>query len=148
MSYYQNLLLYLLTIYSLSSAIKGYLECRKNNAFKYSFFYYPLGAWVWGDAFIFGIFWFLVSIFFLFIQKNWNLFLLIVSVFWTVRSFGEISYWIQQQFSTINRNPPKNMFFYSLFKDDSIWFIYQIIWQCIAVVSIICTIYFTFVNFS
>ena len=99
------------------------------------------GIFVWGDAVIFGIFWTLVSVAVL-ILKDWILFLLIISVFWVVRSFGEAIYWLNQQFSTINRNPPEKLMFYKLFKNDSVWFIYQIFWQSITVVSLIFTIYF------
>lgn len=128
---------------SLLLTIKGISELSiKKNHFKETRFLFWLGIFVWGDAIILGIFWFLSSLICVLLQ-DWTLFLLIVSIFWVVRSFGEIIYWINQQFSSINRNPPKNLFGYRLFKNDSIWFVYQVFWQCIMVVSIISSIYFT-----
>ena len=142
MTTWQQLILLVFSIYSFMGIILGYLECRKKNAFNESNWFIPLGAWVWGDVFVFGVFWSLVSAFIL-IRQDWILILLITSVFWTIRSLGEVSYWIHQQFSVIERNPPKNLRFYSLFKNDSIWFVYQIVWQCVAVISIIFVLYFT-----
>lgn len=145
MTIWQSIFITLYAIYALIGSIKGYIECKINkNAFGPSLLFSLLGAWVWGDTFIFGIFWFIVSIIFLFILKNWNLFLLTQSIFLTIRSFGEISYWINQQFSVVKRNPPKNLLGYRFFRDDSIWFIYQIICQCVTVILIIFTIYFAF----
>lgn len=122
--------------------IKGlYESVKKKNSFGETAFLSWLGIFVWGDAVIIGLFWFLSSLVCLLV-KDWILFLLILSVFWVVRSMGETSYWFNQQFSTINRNPPERLRGYRLFKNDSIWFIYQIYWQCVTVVSIIATIYF------
>lgn len=137
-----NVISVFLFIYSLIAIVNGYIECKRNkNAFGESKLYIPLGAWVWGDVFILGIFWLLTSIF-LFIYWDLNLFILFVSVFWVIRSFGEFTYWLNQQFSTVMRNPPKNLLFHNIFHNDSIWFIYQIIWQCLTVVAIISSIYF------
>jgi len=128
-------------IIALYALIKGFNQVyKKNNAFGQPNFLFWLGIFVWGDAVILGFFWCLVSLVSL-IAKDWLLFLLIISVFWVVRSLGEISYWINQQFSPIIRNPPKNLFGFSWFKNDSIWFVYQVVWQCLLVVSIITTIY-------
>jgi len=53
---------------------------------------------VWGDAVIFGLFW-TVALIVAWVLKDWYLFLLIVSVFWVVRSLGETIYfswlWLQ-----------------------------------------------------
>lgn len=100
-----------------------------------------LGIFVWGDAVILGLFWmiFFLSTYFL---KNYFLFLFIVSLFWLVRSLGEIIYWLNQQFSPLKRNPPEKLFGYFIFKNESIWFAYQIFWQLILIISIILTLYF------
>lgn len=122
--------------------IKSVLELsNKKNHFKETRFLFWLGVFVWGDAVILGIFWFLISIICLFL-KDWILFLLIISVFWVVRSFGEIIYWINQQFSSTNRNPPKNLLGYKLFNNESIWYAYQLFWQCIMIIAIVSSIYF------
>lgn len=100
-----------------------------------------LGAFVWADAVVFGLFWFFASITTLFL-KDWILFLLTQSVFWTIRSLGEAIYWFNQQFSTINRNPGHKLWINKVFKDEyTTWFVYQIQWQCTSVIFIILSIY-------
>jgi len=121
--------------------LKGLFESiRKKNSFGETPFLFWIGIFVWGDGVIYGLFWFLSSLV-CYLLKDWVLFLLIISVFWVVRSLGETIYWLNQQFSTINRNSPEKLRGYQFFKNDSIWFVYQIFWQCITVVSIITTIY-------
>jgi len=112
----------------------------KNNPFGQPNLLFWLGIFVWGDALVLGFFWCLVSLL-CFLLNDWILFLLVISVFWIVRSYGEILYWINQQFSPIIRNPPQTLIGYRFFKNDSIWFIYQLFWQCLLVVSIVITIY-------
>jgi len=122
--------------------LKGFHESKyKKNAYGLTRPLVFIGAFVWGDAVIFGLFWLILSIITL-LLKDWYLFLLFTSVFWVVRSFGEIIYWLNQQFSTLNRNSIKNLPWNSIFHNDSVWFIHQIIWQCVMVVSIILSIYF------
>lgn len=123
-------------------AMKAYRECRYgNNAVGLTPWFYVIGAFVWGDVLVFGIFWTLVSMTVFFLQ-DWILFLLIFSVFWLVRSLGETIYWFNQQFSKIVWHPAKKLPGYNLVKNDyAIWFVYQIVMQCILVVSIIATIY-------
>ncbi len=129
-------------IISLITLIKGAYEVVvKQNPFGESFVLFWLGIFVWGDALILGFFWTVVSILSYYL-KDWNLFLLIFSVFWVVRSFGEVIYWINQQFSTIVRNPPETLIGFRWFKNDSIWFIYQVVWQCVLVISIVSTLFF------
>lgn len=122
-------------------SIKGLSESKnKKNAYGLTPYLFPFGIFVWGDAVVFGLFWTLVSIV-VYLVQDWILFLLIFSVFWAVRSFGETIYWFNQQFSKINRNPPEKFRLYKIFHDDSVWFIFQIFFQCIAVISIIFSIY-------
>ncbi len=142
MEIWQKFLLIIWGALSLTLSIKGFNQSKvKNNVYGLTPYLLPLGIFVWGDAVIFGIFWALSSLVALFLN-DWILFLLIFCVFWTVRSLGETIYWFNQQFSPIKRNPPKNLPGYKYFKNDSIWFIYQIIMQCITVISTIFTIYF------
>ena len=125
---------------SILAFIKGFFEVtKKNNPFGETPFLLFLGIFVWSDAVMIGLFGLLISLICL-LFKDWILFLLIISIFWVVRSLGEIVYWINQQFSPIIRNPPKILLGYKLFKNDSIWFIYQVFWQCVLVVSIIFSI--------
>ena len=124
------------TIYALSAFIFGLKQCRQQKAYTLTPFLNPLGAFVWGDAVVFGLFWFLSSLVLLLLQ-DWLLFWLIFSVFWLVRSLGEMIYWFNQQFSTLNRNPAEKLWLYKYFKNDSIWFVYQIFWQCVLVFFVI-----------
>ncbi len=114
---------------------------NRKNVYGLTPFLFFLGGFVWGDMFILGPFWLIVSLMSL-ILNNFNLFLLIVSLFWLVRSFGEIIYWINEQFAGKNRNPPHTLKFHKIFQGDSIWFIYQLFWQCCLIFSIIFSLYF------
>ena len=140
---WQNGLILIFALFNLVVFLQGFYQTKyKKNAFSLTRSLVFLGIFVWGDAVIFGPFWFSVSVTSL-LLKDWDLFLLSISIFWAVRSAGETIYWINQQFSTIKSNPPQTLFGYHIFHNSSIWFIYQIIWQCITVVSIIFSIYFT-----
>jgi hypothetical protein len=142
MEIWQKYLIIIFGISSLYLAIRGFNECfRKKNAYGLVRILFPWGIIAWGDAVIFGTFWFAVSVI-VFILNDWILFLLIYSVFWVVRSSGETIYWFNQQFSAVNKNPPEQYWFYKYFRNDSVWYIHQIAWQCITVTSIIFSIYF------
>ncbi len=120
---------------------RAYVECKyKKNALGLTYFLYPLGMYVWGDAVIFGVFWALAAVASLFLQDI-LLFLLIVSVFYLVRSIGESIYWFNQQFSTVVRHKPEDIPLHHIFHNDSAWFVYQILNQCVTVVTIITTVY-------
>jgi len=137
----QAIILVCFALFSLVGFISGIKQTTfKKRAYRQTFIFNLVGAFVWADTVIFGPFWALVSLFCL-LTKDWLLFLLIISVFWAVRSLGEIVYWLNQQFSGFNRNPPENFRLYPLFKNDSIWFIYQIFWQCVLVITIITSLY-------
>jgi len=144
MNAWQQVVVLAYGLINLLVSVKGVYE-SKNNKAAYGLTPYltPLGIFAWGDAVIFGGFWTLASIITI-VLKDWYLFLLIVSVFWLVRSLGETIYWFNQQFSskTYDWNKPEKLAFHSIFHNDSIWFIYQIIWQCTTVISIIFSIYF------
>lgn len=125
--------------------IKGFTESRnKENAYGLTPYLIFLGIFTWGDAVVFGLFWTFVSLISIFL-RDWYLFILVISIFWVVRSIGETIYWFNQQFSikASTWNKPESLLWHSIFHDDSIWYIYQIIWQCITVVSIIFSIYIT-----
>ncbi len=116
---------------------------KKKNAYGLTPYLFPAGIFVWGDILIIGPFWIVVSLI-SFAGNSWNLFCLFFSVFWAVRSFGETNYWLNQQFSPLKRNPPEKLFGYRFFPDDSIWFVYQIVHQCITVFAVIASIYFAY----
>lgn len=141
MDFWQKWVVLVFSLFSLLVSIKGFYEsAKKNNSYGETVPLVWMGIFVWGDAVIFGLFWFLAALI-CFLLKDWVLFLLIISVFWLVRSLGETIYYFNQQFSTINRQPPKKLRGYQFFKNDAIWFVYQIFCQCLTVVSIITTIY-------
>jgi hypothetical protein len=130
-----------LAILNLALFAKAFHETKnKKNPFGLTHFLTVEGIFVWADAVIFAPFWIIASI--LGLIFGWTLFLLIVSLFWLVRSFGETIYWFNQQFSTLERNPPKSLMFHDIFHNDSIWFVYQIFWQCVSVFAIISSLYF------
>ena len=140
---WQRLFILTYALINLGVFVKGYYECKyRKNAYGLTPNLNLLGIIAWGDAVVFGPFW-IASSLVSYLLNDWYLFLLIISVFWVVRSLGETIYWFNQQFSTINRNPPEKLPFHSIFHNDSVWFIHQIIWQCVTVVSIIFTIFLT-----
>ena len=142
MESWQRLIVIIWGIISFALFVKGFKESKdKKNAYGLTPFLLLFGAFVWGDAVVFGAFWTLVSVA-VFFLNDWVLFLLVISVFWVVRSIGETIYWFNQQFSKVNRNPPEKNWMYKYFHNDSVWFIHQIGWQCVTVISIIFSIYF------
>jgi hypothetical protein len=139
----QQTFLLLFALFNFFVFCKSFYECKyKKNALGWTAWLNPIGAFVWGDAVVFSAFWVLVSLV-VWRLNDWLLFLLIVALFWLVRSIGETIYWFNQQFSLIDRNPPKKMIGYSIFHNDSIWFVYQIIWQCVTVISLVLSLYFS-----
>lgn len=94
----------------------------------------PYGAFVWGDAVLFGLFWTgicAVSYF----SANTRFFLVASSIFWMVRSAGEVVYWLLQQFATTKRDLPETLTGHSLFPGESIWFAYQVGWQIAFIIA-------------
>ena len=138
----QNFLLFFVG-YSLLCFILGFYNSRKKNYLGVCHLFYPLGAYVWADAVIFGLFWAMITVV-VYYLKNWYLFLTFYFVFQTIRTFGESIYWFNQQFSTIVRYSFKdNRWLMRIFNDDyTVWFVIQIIMQCVAVISLLFSIYF------
>lgn len=125
--------------------IKAYQECKhKKNSFgltpKVCNIY---GSFVWADHLIFGLFWTGVSLLCI-LLNDWILFLLIVSVFWLVRSIGETTYWFLQQFAPRSGNEPERLWVSRIVHNDAAWFVHQIFWQCVSVAAIITTIFLSF----
>ncbi len=144
MTFWQNVVVFIYASVNFVVFLKGFYESKyKKNAYGLTPFLQFLGIFAWGDAVVFGLFWMISSTVTLFL-KDWYLFLLIVSVFWVVRSIGETIYWFNQQFSskTYEWNKPENLPWHSIFHNDSVWYVHQIIWQCTTVASVIFSIYF------
>lgn len=143
MKTWQSSLILLYAFVNSLAFLKGLYESKnKKNAYELVRWLLPLGIIAWGDAVVLGPFWLMVSLLSL-LLKDWYFFLLAISLFWVVRSFGETVYWFNQQFSSkvYEWNKPENLPLHSVFHNDSIWYIYQIIWQCVTVVSIVTSIY-------
>ncbi len=137
---FQNLFLVGFLLYSLSGFFVGFRNTHsKKNPYGLSRLFYPIGAFVWADAVIFGLFFSLACVISLFLQ-NFTLFILTYSLFWTVRSLGEQFYWFLEQFSTTHRNPEHTLWVSKFFPRNSSWIAMQVFWQCISVVSIISTV--------
>jgi hypothetical protein len=144
MTDWQRFFLLGFAVFSLFAFFKALHECRnKRNAFGLTPWLLPIGAFVWGDAVVFGFFWAVISLA-AGLMQDWYLFLLITSLFWVTRGFGEMIYWFNQQFSTLDRNPPEKMKGYEIFRNDSVWFVYQIVWQCVTVIALLLSLYFAF----
>ena len=137
----QKIFVVLCGIFGFCISFYSYYQCKyKKNAYGPTPHLYLLSIYVWGDGMIFGSFFGLSSLACLLLD-DWILFLLIFSVFHLVRSVGEAIYWFNEQFAVKHRNAPEKLPYYTLVKNDSIWFIYQIAHQCIAVVTIITSVY-------
>lgn len=100
-----------------------------------------MGAFVWADAVVLGIFWLMTLLVAIVFLNDWLLFWLIYSIFWMVRAFGEIIYWLNEQFASKHRNPPKKFWIYKIFPNESVWFVLQVYWQCLLVLSIVSSVY-------
>lgn len=139
---WQRWLVLSFSLYSFLGFLVGLHQCKnKRKAYKDAHPFKLTGGLVWGDLVIFGPFWFLISLI-VFYLNDWLLFLLILSVFWVVRSLGETIYWFNQQFSKVIRHPPERDWFFRIFHDDSVWFVNQVIWQCATVIAITLFLYF------
>jgi len=141
MQEYKELFFFIFGCYSALCFIKGYYETKKGNPFGISNVSIFIGSYVWADNVVFGLFWVLATTFTL-LRGDVILFGLIYSLFWAVRGLGETVYWLNEQFSSVRRNPPETLPYFKFFKNDSVWFVHQIINQCITVTALIFTIYF------
>lgn len=140
MNFWQIILI-VFGLYSLTALLKGYYKTKiKNNPYGLSYWFNPISSYVWADAVVFGAFFFFVS-FLCLVLNDFILFLLIFSVFWTVRSIGESIYWFLEQFAVQHRNPEHTLWFSKWFPKNSSWIANQIINQCIATVGIVLSVY-------
>lgn len=142
MLFWQQVFVLMLGITSFIFFIKSIRQTKnKKNVYGLTPHLFFLGAFVWGDMIILGPFWIIVTLISVFLN-NWYLFLFFVSVFWIIRSFGEIVYWLNEQFAGKNRNPPHTLNFSKFINSEAIWFIYQLFWECVFVFSLVLSIYF------
>jgi hypothetical protein len=132
-------------IISFVTLLKALFECRiKRNAFGKVYKGCDIyGSFVWADHIVFGAFWTIVSLITVILQDS-LLFLLTFSVFWLVRSIGETIYWFLQQFAPRKGNEPEKFLINYVIRGEATWFVNQIAWQCITVVTFITTIYLSY----
>ena len=116
--------------------ITGIIKCRRGQAFAKFLPLNLIGAFVWGDAVPLGFFWTLAAAAIL-LWSSWRILLLTLILFWLVRSVGETIYWLNQQFSKEVRVPPHTLWFHPFFKNNSVWFVYQVFWQCVTVITLL-----------
>lgn len=140
MEYWQQIIIGLYGVIALILFVVGIIYSLKGQSYGKWWGLNIIGAFVWGDAMIFGLFWTIAAILFL-VLGSWLWFLIIVCVFWLVRSLGETIYWFLNQFIPLKNNQPEHFFFYRLVKNDSVYFIAQIWWQCLTTVFIGLLIY-------
>jgi hypothetical protein len=136
----QTLFLLLFACYAVVGLVWGLCQSRQGNTNSETPGLWLLGAFVWADAVVFGLFWLLVMGM-IWLLNDWLLFWIVIAVFWVVRSGGEVIYWFNEQFAVKHRNPAKKFWIYRFFPNDSVWFVFQIYWQCLLVISIIFSIY-------
>lgn len=101
------------------------------------------GSFVWADHVVFGFFWSIVSLI-TFLLNDLFLFLLIFSLFWLVRATGEVVYWFLQQFHPRPGNEPHLFWINKYIPGQAVWFVHQIFWQCVSVIALVLSIYFTY----
>ncbi|OGH10803.1 MAG: hypothetical protein A3B38_03825 [Candidatus Levybacteria bacterium RIFCSPLOWO2_01_FULL_36_13] len=141
MEFWQQTFIACFAVFNFLIFLKGLYEIKKRNPYGLTKYLFFIGAFVWGDMFVLGPFWIISSAISL-LLNNWYLFLLFVSLFWVIRSLGETIYWLNEQFAFKNRNPPQTLNFHKLINGEAIWFIYQLFWQCIFVISTVFSVYF------
>ena len=142
MNQIQILFLILFGLISLITTIVSYFNiASKNNPFGLTPKFLNLFTiFVWGDGLPIGLFLTLTTLISLYLN-HWNLFLLFMSTFFLVRSVGETIYWLNEQFSSLKRNPPETLTGFKIYKNDSIWFAYQIFWQCLSAIFFVLSLY-------
>ena len=135
-----HVLLFLFFCYAVIGLLISWYQTQiKKNFFGISHWLIILGAFVWTDGVIFGLFWSVTS-FILLLYNHLITTLLVFSLFWTVRSAGEIFYWFLEQFAVNKRNPPPTLFLYRFSPNESVWIVMQILWQCILVLCLLADI--------
>ena len=127
-------------IFAFSAFVLGFRECRRNNPGGLTPVYNIIGAFVWADTVVFGLFWTIVS-FVSIMFHSILLFFTALSIFWLVRSVGETVYWLNEQFAATKRNKPETLWHSRIFPGTSSYIASQIFWQCMTVIFSITTIY-------
>lgn len=105
----------------------------KKNFYSDTFLFLPLGIYVLGDALVLAPFWIFSSIFLLFFSIQ-NIFKFIL-LFYILRSFFEIIYWLNHQSVHSDYNPPLFRKIKWIKANESA-ILYQLIHTCVVVIGI------------
>lgn len=136
MENWQQIIVWVVGGLAIGFAVAGFVKSRTGKAYGKFWLLNIIGAFVWGDAIIFGPFWAVASVIVIWMQ-SWWLFEIIFLCFWLVRSVGETIYWLNQQFSSVIREKPEKMLLHRFVKSNAVWFLMQIWWQCISVATLV-----------
>ena len=123
------------------SVIIGYVSWKKSSNHQFysdSWLGLPLGIFIWGDGLMLAPFWTLMSVL-LAVYKDLSL-LKILLLFWTIRSFYEVVYWILHQFSNKEYKAPLFRGVTWLSSHDSA-ILYQLLNMCIGLLALIGLLY-------
>ncbi len=130
-----NLKYILLVIFIIINLIVFLKSIRKSKDEFYSdvFVFLPFGIYVLGDALILAPFWIFSGLLFFFLSIQ-NIFRYMI-IFYTVRSFYEVIYWLNHQAVKSNYNPPLFRKINWIRPNESA-ILYQLIHTCIVVLGI------------
>jgi hypothetical protein len=144
MQIWQHDLVLTYSIFGFLFGLKGWYESSiKKNPYGQYFWLNFWGAFVWADAAILCMFWGIAGFIILYFN-NWSLFCLLFSAFWLIRSLGETLYWFLTQFTNLNKDPAEKFFLNKFFPGGAVFFINQMLWQCISIIALLSTIYFAY----
>lgn len=117
-------------------AVVSLLKCKKKQFFSDVPFAWLLGVYVWGDGLVLFPFWTLLGLLFAFFTPD-TVWLYRTSIlFFTVRSFFEVVYWLQKQ-SMGSTFKPVLLRTISWLNAESTQIIFQLLHSCIVVVGVL-----------
>lgn len=129
---------YLSLIIGVVTVVRSVLKVQKGKSLQS--IWLPLeiqGSFVWADGIVFGPFWIIASLIFIFANPDIKWFYLFFLIFWAVRSAGEIIYWFLNQFTPRKIQSVSFKSLNRIFNNDYVTsFIFQIWWQCILILAI------------
>ena len=142
---------YFILIWGIASIFLAFVSIYKIKANKQRcdftwWWAFPIGAFVWEDALIFGILHFLLALVSLLSKSN-MLWVVAFLVFWIIRSAGETLYFFLQQFIVPVHHPHDISAQLTLIRrlfgdisDQKIFILLQVSMQSILVLSLLCLI--------
>ncbi len=137
-----NLLNLFLCLYALLSLVLFLISFSriKNAAFRENPWLNVIGAFVWVDVPVFSLLVTTIVVFYFLTNQSVYFLATAFCVFWSVRSYGEIIYWMHEQFAHPKRNNLETHPLYKFFQPDSLLVVFQTFWQAIFVLSILASL--------